>query len=80
MIENPSKENRNQSSDPSDITGNSNVPQKGSIEQPKEGDKRKIEVSANSPESFDDSFGSKQEEEMARKEARTENEGRIGKS
>lgn len=45
----------------------------------REGEYKNIETSVNNPSSFDDSYASKQEDEIAREEVKTEKEQRSGK-
>ena len=45
-----------------------------------EGSFRNVETSVNSRENFGDDYESQQADEMSREEAKTENEGRKGKS
>ena len=45
-----------------------------------EGSFRNVETSVNSRESFGDDYESQQEDEISREEAKTEKEGRTGKS
>ena len=79
MINNP-KENRPQSSDPSDATGNSNVPRTGEREEPSEGEFRNVQTSVNNPENFDDSYESEAEDELTMEEPKTEKDSSTGKS
>jgi hypothetical protein len=46
----------------------------------REGEYKNIETSVNNPASFDDSYASKQEDEMTREELKTEKEKRSEKS
>jgi len=48
--------------------------------QPKEGDFRNVETGVNNPGQFDDNFETEQEDQISEEEARTEDEGRTGKS
>lgn len=80
MNDYPSKENRNQSSDPSDATGNSNIPRTGSREETHEGEYRNIQTPVSNPEYFDDSLESQAEDEIAQNEPKKQKEGRTEKS
>lgn len=45
-----------------------------------QGQYKNIETSVNDPSSFDDSYESKKEDKISEDEAKTEREGRVGKS
>ncbi|HEY0355533.1 MAG TPA: hypothetical protein VGC29_04965 [Flavisolibacter sp.] len=73
------KENRNTAPDPSGGKPGSNVPGKNPKEEAAEGSIRKVQ-SEDSKDAYGDDYESGREEEISNEEARTEKEGRTGKS
>lgn len=55
-------------------------PDNAQNQEAREGNYKNVQTSVNNPSSFDNRYQSKQEDKIADEEAKTEKEGRTGKS